>query len=65
MAVVRLCGRDHYLGPLGSIAARAEYDRLSAEWLANGRRSVDAGGGVVPVAEVLATFLDTLRSTTA
>ena len=37
-AIVTLSGRDFYLGPHGSLASRAEYDRLIAEWLANGRR---------------------------
>ncbi len=36
-AVVTLSGRDYYLGPYDSDASRAEYDRLVAEWLANGR----------------------------
>jgi integrase len=31
-------GRDFYLGKFGSPESRAEYDRLLAEWLANGRR---------------------------
>ena len=35
--VVTLRGRDHYLGKHGSAAAKAEYDRLIAEWLAYGR----------------------------
>lgn len=38
-AVVRLNGRDFYLGKFGSPAARGEYERLIAEWLANGRRT--------------------------
>ena len=37
-AVVTLNGRDHYLGPHYSKTSIAEYDRLIAEWLANGRR---------------------------
>src|SRR5262245_49120168 len=36
-AVVRIQGRDHYLGPFGTPAARAAYDRLVAEWLGRGR----------------------------
>jgi integrase len=35
-AVVTLDGRDHYLGPFGSPASKAEYDRLIARWLAPG-----------------------------
>eukprot|EP01047_Picozoa_sp_COSAG01_P004494 COSAG01_NODE_148_length_24037_cov_219.235859_12_plen_375_part_00 len=37
-AVVRLSGRDIYLGPYGTKASKSEYDRLTGEWLANGRR---------------------------
>ena len=36
-AVVTLSGKDHYLGPYGTEVSKAEYDRLIAEWLANGR----------------------------
>jgi hypothetical protein len=35
---VTLDGRDIYLGRYGSPASRAEFDRLLAEWLSNGRR---------------------------
>jgi hypothetical protein len=51
-AVVTLSSRDFYLGRHGSPKSRAEYDRLVAEWLANGRRfpssshpSTDASAG--------------------
>ena len=37
-AVVTLNGRDFYLGRHDSKASRREYDRLTGEWLANGRR---------------------------
>jgi hypothetical protein len=37
-AVVTLDGRDIYLGQYGSPRSRAEFDRLLAEWLSNGRR---------------------------
>ncbi len=37
-AVVHLDGRDYDCGPHGSPEALAEYDRLLAVWLANGRR---------------------------
>jgi integrase len=37
-AVVTLNGIDHYLGPHGTTASKVEYDRLTAEWLAGGRR---------------------------
>ena len=32
-AVVRLNGRDFYLGPFGSADAKAKYETLLAEWL--------------------------------
>jgi hypothetical protein len=35
--VVALGGINHYLRPHGSVAGRAEYDRIIAEWLANSR----------------------------
>ena len=37
-AVVTISGRDIYLGKWDSAASKAEYDRLIAEFLANGRR---------------------------
>jgi len=36
-AIVTLSGRDHYLGPHGTAASA--YDRLTAEWIANGRET--------------------------
>ena len=42
-AVVTLSGQDHYLGKFGSTGSRAEYDRLVAEWLANGRQLTARG----------------------
>ena len=60
-AVVRIEGRDIYLGPHESPASRDEYDRLVGEWLVSGRRlpssqrsSTDA---VVTVNEVLVAYL--------
>ncbi|AMV26211.1 site-specific tyrosine recombinase XerC [Gemmata sp. SH-PL17] len=37
-AVVRLNSADHYLGVFGTPEAKDAYDRLIAEWLANGRK---------------------------
>jgi hypothetical protein len=37
-AVVRIDGTDYYLGKHGTVESTAEYDRLIAEWLGNGRR---------------------------
>jgi hypothetical protein len=60
-AVVRLCGRDHYLGPYNSTESRENYDRLLAEWLANGRQpttpvTVQSAGLLIN--EVLLKFID-------
>ncbi|MBY0231627.1 MAG: hypothetical protein K2W96_20270 [Gemmataceae bacterium] len=41
-AVVVLSGRSVYLGHWNSPESRAEYERVVAEWLANGRRPVQA-----------------------
>jgi integrase len=47
-AVVTLEGHDHYLGKWQTPESKQEYDRLVAEWLANGRRipscKGDSGG---------------------
>ena len=42
-AVVTLNGVDFYLGRYGSPESKAEYDRLTAEWLARGRRLPPSG----------------------
>jgi integrase len=54
-AVVTLNGRDHYLGPYGTQASRAEYDRLIGEWLTAGRRPV-SGPPLVTVVELAAAY---------
>ena len=36
-AIATLNGHDIYLGPYGRHVSTVEYDRLVAEWLANGR----------------------------
>jgi integrase len=56
-AVVTLNGRDHYLGVYGSEKSRAEYDRLIAEWLSNGRQFAEGGPDGLTVNEVLMAFL--------
>ncbi len=49
-AVVTINGQDIYLGRWNTAASRAEFDRLIAEFLANGRRlQCDADGTVVEV----------------
>jgi integrase len=55
-AVVTLDGRDIYLGRYGSIESKAEYNRLVAEWLANGRQSPGARGGDIAVNELIAAY---------
>ncbi len=44
-AVVRIDGKDHYLGKYGTEESRREYDRLIAEWLAAGQRLPEAKTG--------------------
>lgn len=55
-AVVRIDGKDYYLGKHGSTESRAEYDRLIAEWLGNGRRlaPLTTGDGLTVAELVLA-----------
>jgi hypothetical protein len=36
--VVRLSGRDFYLGKFGTKAAKQKYDALTGEWLKAGRQ---------------------------
>ncbi|WP_165065631.1 tyrosine-type recombinase/integrase [Paludisphaera rhizosphaerae] len=54
-AVVTIGGRDIYLGVYGSDASRRAYDRLIAEWLANGRRL--RGDHPPTVAEIVVAYL--------
>ena len=35
-AIVALDGRDHYLGPHGTVASKLEYDRLCREHIVSG-----------------------------
>ncbi len=39
-AVVTICGRDHYLGKYDSESSRSLYDKLTAQWVAEGRPRV-------------------------
>jgi integrase len=58
-AVVRLNGRDHYLGKFGSPESHERYHRLIAEWLTDGRRSAEPKGKAPPdltVNEVVLAF---------
>ena len=56
-AIVTIAGRDHYLGPHGTKASHALYDRLVAEFLSAGRQVIEpAKASSVTVVEVLAAF---------
>jgi integrase len=61
-AVVTLSGRDHYLGKHGTAASRSEYDRLIAEWLANGRQQLAGNQADLSVAELLTRYLRHAKS---
>jgi site-specific recombinase XerD len=54
---VRIDGKDHYLGEYGTAESRAEYDRLIAEWLGNGRQLAPAtASDGLTVGELLVAF---------
>ena len=57
-AIVTIGGKDIYLGPYGTKASKAEYDRVIAEWLVAGRQSTSSGAGALEltVAEVVDRF---------
>jgi integrase len=55
-AVVTLNGVDHYLGPFGTEASKAEYDRITSEWLVRGRRLVSHHGTDPLVKELILGF---------
>jgi integrase len=55
---VTLDGRDIYLGRYGSPESRAEFDRLLAEWLSNGRRlPAPSAESDLTVNELILTYL--------
>lgn len=55
-AVVRLSGKDFYLGRYGSAAAKAEYDRLITEWLAHGRQ-IPRPDASLSIAELILAYM--------
>ena len=60
-AIVRISGRDHYLGPHDSPESREKYDRLIAEWLSNGRQPIITSAPLeesLLVNELLLKFVD-------
>jgi integrase len=65
-AIVRLAGRDVYLGPYDSPESRERYDRFVAEWLANGRRPPEPPADVptevgLTVDELIVRYLEFAR----
>ena len=66
-ARVRINGRDYYLGKWQSPESLIEYDRLIAEWLANGRvistQSKLDPKAAVTIVELVAKYIDHLKST--
>ena len=58
LAVVRIDGRDIYLGRYGTPESRERYDRLIAEWLTNGRRLTPSlgGAGDLTVSELILAY---------
>jgi len=56
-AIVRIDGTDHYLGKYGTSESQAEYDRVIAEWLVNGRgQSTQTAANGLTVAELILSF---------
>src|SRR3954453_5623607 len=58
-AVVTLNGKDFYLGVHGTPASKQKYDRLIAEWYANGRQVMPKGAAAkaITVNEIAGTGL--------
>jgi hypothetical protein len=55
-SVVRLNGRDHYLGKHGTKSAREAFNRLISEWLLNGRQ-IPEPGNELTVNELLLAYV--------
>lgn len=55
-AVVTIAGKDHYLGPYGTKASKAEYDRLVGEWLAAGRPPTMSVQSDLTITELITAF---------
>ena len=56
-AVVRLGGKDFYLGRFGTPDAQAQYDTLIAEWLSRGRTLPQAQDAELSVNELVLAYL--------
>jgi integrase len=55
-AVVTLAGKDYYLGPHGTEASKAEYDRVISLWIAGGRGPLQQTKGELAVAELILAY---------
>ena len=55
-AVVKIQGKDHYLGTYGTKASKAKYDRLIAEWLAAGRAIQPPEATQLTIAELIVAY---------
>ncbi len=60
-AIVTIAGQSHYLGPHGTAASRTEYDRLSTEWIANGRQVSVAPDLGLTIAELIQRYRQHVR----
>jgi len=56
-AFVRIDGKTYYLGKHGSTASRLEYDRIIAEFIANGRQPFQSPDEIL-VENLIVRFLD-------
>lgn len=56
-AVVRLGGKDFYLGRFGTPEAQAQYDTLIAEWLSRGRTLPQAQDAELSVNELVLAYV--------
>jgi replicative superfamily II helicase len=56
-AFVRIGGKMYYLGKHGSQASRREYDRIIAEFVANGRQAFYAPDEI-PIESLIIQYLD-------
>ena len=60
-AVVTIGGIDHYLGPHGTKASLIEYDRLIAEWIANGRQLPITAHVGLSIAELIKRYREHVK----
>lgn len=56
LAVVRIDGKDVYLGEYNSPESKAKYERIIAEWLQSHHQSPEAGANIT-VCELMAAYL--------